>query len=106
VDGTGFHVELDKLDEAATGIKQSIDDQESFELRNLCGDSELYGHLGLHDALMDFCVRWSDGLDTLTEDADAIGDVLSRATRAYRTTDEAAAGTMKIDPGEAVVGDG
>jgi hypothetical protein len=106
MDGPGFHVELDKLDEAATGIRQSIDGQESFELRNLCGSSDVYGHSGLHDSLMDFCVRWSDGLDTLTEDAEAISDVLTKVTQAYRANDDAAARTLKIDPGEPVVSDG
>jgi hypothetical protein len=33
MDGPGFRVDLDKLDEAATGIRQSIDDQDNFELR-------------------------------------------------------------------------
>jgi hypothetical protein len=55
---------------------------------------------------MDFCVRWSDGLDTLTEDAEAISDVLTKVAQAYRTNDDAAAQTLKIDPGEPVVSDG
>lgn len=106
MDGPGFHVELDKLDEAATGIKQSVEGQHDFALRGLCGSSDMYGHSGVHDALMDFCVRWSDGLDTLTDDAEAIGDVLSRATQAYRANDNAAAQNLKVDPGETAVGDG
>ncbi|MET8847758.1 hypothetical protein [Amycolatopsis sp. NPDC004625] len=99
-------MQLDKLDEAAKGIRQSIDGQESFKLRNLCGNSDVYGHSGLHDALMDFCVRWSDGLDMLIEDADAISGVLAKSAQAYRANDEAAARSLKIDPGEQVVGDG
>ena len=65
VDGPGFHVDVDKVDEAANGIHQSVQDQDNFELRGLCGNTELYGHTPLHDALMDFSVRWSDGLDVL-----------------------------------------
>jgi hypothetical protein len=106
MDEPGFHVEVDKLDEAATGIKQSVDDQENFGLRGLCGDSSLFGHSGVHDAMMDFCVRWSDGLDTLTDDAGAIADTLSRATAAYRSIDGAAARSVTTDPGEGAVGDG
>jgi hypothetical protein len=106
VDGPGFHVDVDRVDEAATGIKQSVDDQDNFELRGLCGDSELYGHAGVHDALMDFCVRWSDGLDTLTEDAGAIGDALARATNAYRGIDQGAIKTLTSDPGEQAVDGG
>ena len=103
MDGPGFHVDLDKLDEAATGIRQSVDDQDNFELRGLCGDSEMYGHVGVHDALMDFCVRWSDGLDVLTDDAGAIGDALTRAATAYRGIDDATARTLGADPGERAV---
>lgn len=37
---------------------------------------------------MDLCVRGSDGLDTLTEDAGTIGDALSKVSQAYRAVDE------------------
>ncbi|MGW5724072.1 hypothetical protein ACWEVP_48460 [Amycolatopsis sp. NPDC003865] len=55
---------------------------------------------------MAFCERWSDGLDTLTGDAEAIGDVLARTTQAYRVNDNAAAQMLEIDPGESAVSDG
>jgi hypothetical protein len=71
-----------------------VTDQSSFELRDLCGDTSLYGHDGIHSSLMNFCVRWSDGLDILTDDAAAIGDVLTKAAAAYRATDSAAAGSL------------
>jgi hypothetical protein len=105
LDGPGFHVDVDSVDEAAMGITQSVQDQENFQLRGLCGDARLYGHAGLHDALTEFCVRWSDGLDTLTEDAAAIGDTLSRAAQVYRAVDETAAGSLRSDPGVGAVGD-
>ena len=65
VDGPGFHVDVDVLDAAGKGITQSVHDQETFALRGLCGDAELYGHAGVHNALADYCARWSAGLDTL-----------------------------------------
>jgi hypothetical protein len=101
LDGPGFHVEIDALDSAARGITQSVRDQDAFELRGLCGDVTLYGHAGVHDVLMDFCVSWSDGLDVLTDDADAIGDSLTRVANTYRSVDEAAARAMTADPGMA-----
>lgn len=104
MDGPGFHVDVDMVDEAARGVTRSVRDQGNFELRDLCGGSEQYGHAGLHDALLDFCVRWSDGLDILTEDASAIGDALSRVARAYRAADETAAQSLSVDPGEGAVG--
>jgi hypothetical protein len=53
VDGPGFRVDVDKVDEAARGIHDSVKDQATFALRGLCGDSELYEHAPLRDALMD-----------------------------------------------------
>ncbi|MEV6872556.1 hypothetical protein [Amycolatopsis sp. NPDC051128] len=106
MDGPGFHVDVGKVEEAANGIKRSVTDQSSFELRDLCGDTGLYGHDRIHNALMNFCVRWSDGLDTLTDDAEAIGDVLAKAAAAYRTADSVAAGSLTTDPGQGPVDDG
>lgn len=99
IDGQGFHVELNALDEAAKGILTSVEGQDYFELRGLCGEPEQYGHGDLREALMDFCVRWSRGLDVLTEDAEGIGHTLLQAARAYRAVDEDAADSLKTDPG-------
>ncbi|WP_245617364.1 hypothetical protein [Amycolatopsis taiwanensis] len=106
MDGPGWHADVDKIDEAANGIQQSVQDQDNFELRGLCGEPELYGHTPLHDALMDFSVRWSDGLDTLTGDAREIGDALSRVSKAYRAVNEATARSLPTDPGLGAVDDG
>jgi hypothetical protein len=106
LDGPGFHVDVEKLDEAARGVQDSVHDQDAFELRGLCGDPELYGHRGVHDALMDLCVRWSDGLDVLTEDAGTIGDALSKVSQAYRAVDENAARSLPNDPGLGAVESG
>lgn len=99
VEGPGFRVEVDAVDEAARGVTQSVQDQDNFELRGLCGEAGLYGHAGVHEALMDFAVRWSDGLDTLTRDAAAVGDALSRAVQAYRSIEEASVRSLPGDPG-------
>jgi hypothetical protein len=103
VDGPGFHVDVDKVTEAGNGISRSVTDQQGFQLRGLCGDAELYGHQGVHDGLMDFCARWSDGLDILTDDADKIGATLTRAANAYRGIDAASARTLRTDPGQQAV---
>lgn len=47
LDGPGFHVDVDEIDEAADGIHESVQDQDDFQLRDLCGDTELYGHTPL-----------------------------------------------------------
>lgn len=105
VDGPGFHVDVDKVAEAGSGISRAVKDQDNFQLRGLCGDSDLYGHDGVHGALMDFCVRWSEGLDVLTDDAGAIGEALTNAANAYRGIDDATARTMGVDPGQEAVDD-
>ncbi|WP_432850491.1 hypothetical protein ACQPXB_08060 [Amycolatopsis sp. CA-161197] len=104
LDGPGFHVDVDVLGEAAKGIGQSVHDQQTFELRGLCGDTELYGHSGVHDALANYCARWSAGLDTLTEDAGVIGDCLTHVAEVYRGIDQAAVGRLRADPGSAAIG--
>jgi hypothetical protein len=50
-----------------------------------------------------FCDRWSDGIDILTQDAWAIGDVLGKVAQACRVADQAAAGRLTTDPGKPVV---
>jgi hypothetical protein len=103
MDGPHFHVDIPKVAEAADGIAASVDDQHGFKLKRLPGRAPMYGDDDLHDALKDYCGRWSDGLDILTEDARAISDALSRVAQAYRATDEAAARTMTTDPATGAV---
>jgi hypothetical protein len=98
MDGPGFHVDVDRVEEAARGITESTRDQDNFELDDLCGPAEMYGHDGVHEALEEYCDRWSEGLDLLTEDAAAIGDALSQVAAAYRAVDESAAGSLSGDP--------
>jgi hypothetical protein len=99
LDGPGFHVEVDALDVAAKGITQTVHDQDAFKLSRLYGDATLYNHAGLHDALSEFCQRWSDSLEALTDDADAIGEGLTRVANVYRSVDATAARAMTDDPG-------
>lgn len=101
-----FYIDADNVDQAATGIRQSIESQEAFELRGLCGDTALYGRTPLRDALMDFSVRWSGGLDLLTEDADQISDALSKSVKVYRAVDGVAADSVSHSVSLGAVQDG
>lgn len=105
MDGPGFHVEIGVLEEAATGITQSVGDQRESALADLDRGADTYGHPGLHRAMENFCDRWNDGLDILIEDAKAIGDILEQAAKAYRDADSASAGRLSTDPAERVVDD-
>ncbi|MGW4941858.1 hypothetical protein ACWEOZ_09745 [Actinoplanes sp. NPDC004185] len=99
MDGPGFHVDIDALERAADGIVRTVDDQRRSQLENAGGSADVYGDEGLHGALTNFCDRWSDGLDLLTEDARTVGDILSRAAKAYRAVDSTAAARLPTDPG-------
>ena len=105
MDGPGFHVEINVLENAAAGIRQSVADQKGSALEDVDGDSASYGHDGVHGAMETFCNRWNEGLDILIKDADAIGDILGTAAQAYRNADAAAAGRLTTDPGVRAVDD-
>jgi|SRR5690242_6562949 len=105
MDGPQFHVEINVLESAADGIRQSVADQKGSALEDLNGGSATYGHDGVHRAMATFCDRWNDGLDILIKDADAIGDILGKAAQAYRDADAAAAGRLTTDPGVQAVDD-
>lgn len=98
LDGSGFHVELDVLDEAAQGIKRSVQDQDNSELADLCGDSEQYGHDNLTDALDEFCSRWSDILDDLIDEGEDVANALTDVANTYRDLDADAVRTLRGDP--------
>jgi hypothetical protein len=105
MDGPGFHVEIEVLEAAGTGIAGSVADQERSPLADLDRGAQTYGHEGLHGAMKTFCNRWNEGLDILLDDAGAIGDILARAAHQYRTVDQVAAASLTGDPAERVVDD-
>ncbi|NMO52073.1 hypothetical protein HH310_12800 [Actinoplanes sp. TBRC 11911] len=105
MDGPGFHVEVDVLEAAATGIAQSVADQRESALDELDREEATYGHAGVHQEMENLCRRWGDGLDILVKDADAIAEILTAAATAYREADASAAGRLTSDPAERVVDD-
>ncbi|WP_246134780.1 WXG100 family type VII secretion target [Prauserella rugosa] len=98
VDGPGYHVDVDTLDQAGTAIQKAVDAQDNFELRSLTGEPEMYGDEPLRNALMDVCVRWSDRIDDLVDDADEIGRALKASAQAYREAERQAKGALPDDP--------
>ncbi|MGH9061408.1 MAG: hypothetical protein ACRDZY_18130 [Acidimicrobiales bacterium] len=99
MDGPGFHVEVEALEGASTSMAQVAADQDNFALRGLCGEPPLYGHDGVHDALAEFCGRWSVGRDALADRARSMGDLLGTAAKAYRQAEHNATGSLTTDPG-------
>ncbi|WP_433371361.1 hypothetical protein ACQPZX_47335 [Actinoplanes sp. CA-142083] len=105
VDGPGFHADVGVLQGAADGVTHSVADQHGAALDQVDRTSGTYGHDGLHHAMENFCDRWSDGLDLLLKDAEAIGELLGAVAGAYRDADSASAGRLTTDPAERVVDD-
>lgn len=103
VDGPGFHVEIGTLESASVGIEESVADQKGSALSHLDRAESVYGHGGLHESMENFCDRWSEGIDILTKDAKAIGNMLGKVAEAYRAADQAASGRLTTDPGKPVV---
>ncbi|NBH10965.1 hypothetical protein [Amycolatopsis sp. SID8362] len=99
MDGPGFHVDIEALASASKSMGDIVHDQDSFELRGLCGEPGLYGHNGVHDALAELCGRWSVGLDALSDRASDLGDLLGKAAAAYRAVEHSNADALKSDPG-------
>lgn len=103
MDGPGFHVEIGVSKSASAGIEDSVADQKGSALSHLDQAESVYGHARLHKSMEDFCDRWSDGIDILTRDAKAIGDVLDKVASGYQAADDAAASRLTTDPGKPVV---
>ncbi|MEV6907571.1 hypothetical protein [Amycolatopsis sp. NPDC051071] len=99
MDGPGFHVEIEVLEGASKNMSQIVHDQDSFELRGLCGEPPLYGHDGVHAALAEFCGSWSVGIDALSDRASDLGDLLGKAAQAYRAVEHDNTSALKTDPG-------
>ncbi|SEP21300.1 hypothetical protein [Amycolatopsis saalfeldensis] len=99
MDGPGFHVDVGVLEAASKNMKDLWHGQDDFELRGLCGEPELYGHGGVHDALADFCGQWSVGLDALCDRANGLADTLGKAAQAYRAVEHGNTAALKVDPG-------
>ncbi|WP_436524235.1 WXG100 family type VII secretion target [Actinoplanes sp. HUAS TT8] len=105
MDGPGFHVDIESLEQASGGIARSVNDQEKRQLKDVYAGPEAYGDVSVHRAVKHFCDRWNDGLDLLVEDAKEVSDILGRAATAYRAVDNANAASLRGDPGTQVTGD-
>ena len=103
MDGPGFHVEPDVLDDAARGMAETVADQDVAGLEALAGPPERYGHEAVHAAMTVFCAAWTVGVDALCDRARRNGTSLREVALAYRDADAHAAVALAGDPGAAVV---
>ncbi|GIF09715.1 hypothetical protein [Actinoplanes siamensis] len=103
MDGPGFHVDIESLEQASSGIARSVNDQEKHRLKDVYAGPDAYGDVSVHRAMKHFCDRWNDGLDLLVEDAKKVSDILGRAATAYRAVDNTNAASLRGDPGAQVI---
>ncbi len=106
MDGPGFHVEPDVLDEAADGMAFTVAEQDAAGLGALAGPAQRYGHGAVHAATTEFCAAWTVGVDALCDRARRNGTSLREVARAYRDAEAHAARELGGDPGTAVVDPG
>ncbi|WP_132428473.1 hypothetical protein [Pseudonocardia endophytica] len=103
MDGPGFHVEPDVLDEAARGMAEVVAEQDGAGLDALAGPPERYGHDAVHATMAEFCGAWTIGIDALCDRARRNGTSLSEVATAYRDADAHVARALTGDPGAPVV---
>ena len=89
MDGAGFHVELDVLEQAARRMQDIVTDQDGRGLCDVCGGMDQYGHAGVHAELAEFCNAWSAGMDTLRDRTQSMAGEL----RVFQRRSEAAHAT-------------
>jgi hypothetical protein len=87
-------VHVDALLAAARGVGQTVRDMESFQIEDIAGEEEQYGHAGVHEGFEHFCARWQEGVEILIEDGLAIADVLTVSASQYGAADQTGADTI------------
>jgi hypothetical protein len=106
VDGPGFHVEPEVLDEAARGMASVVAEQDAAGLEGLAGPPQSYGHDAVHAATAAFCAAWTVGVDALCDRARRSGTSLREVAQSYRDADANAARSLTGDLGTPVVDPG
>ncbi len=90
----GFNVDLATLDMAATSISQTMRDMATIDIDDIPGDSQQYGHEGLHASFEHFCSRWQYGVEVLVEDGASIVQAINAAVDTYIEADRSAEGSL------------
>jgi hypothetical protein len=80
----GFRVDLGALDDASSGITDTLAKLQFKKVSDLDHKKEDMGHGGLADALGEFCDRWEIGVENLGKDAAQVSDRLNASVKAYR----------------------
>jgi hypothetical protein len=90
----GFSVDLGALENAASGVDDTLRDLTKASVDSLDGNASDYGHDHLAGTVKDFCDRWEIGVEHLAADAREIVQRLKQSVHDYLAVDKAAKGRM------------
>jgi hypothetical protein len=90
----GFRVDLGALENAATGVNETLAGLKAARVDSLDGNTDDYGHDRLAEMVKDFCDRWEIGVEHLAGDGREIAQRLNHSVAAYLAADKAAKGRM------------
>jgi hypothetical protein len=90
----GFSVDLGALENAASGVDNTLNDLTKNPVDSLEGNASDYGHDYLAGTVKDFCDRWEIGVEHLAADGREIVQRLKQSVLDYLAVDKAAKGRM------------
>jgi hypothetical protein len=90
----GFRVDLGALENAASGVNDTLRDLKDARVDSLNGNVSDYGHDQLAAAVQAFCERWENGVEHLAADGREIVQRLQLSVQDYLAADEAAKGRL------------
>ena len=90
----GFSVDLGALEDAASGIDDTLNDLKKSRVDSIGGSTGDYGHDHLASTVKDFCDRWEIGVEHLATDGREIVDRLKQCVQDYVAADKGARGRL------------
>ncbi|WP_035846712.1 WXG100 family type VII secretion target [Kitasatospora azatica] len=90
----GFRVDLGALDNASSGIDDTLAKLQFKKVSDLDPKKDDIGHGHLADVLETFCTRWELGVENLAKDAQTVSKRLDASVKAYREVDGRIAGQL------------
>ena len=85
---TGFSVDLNALEQAASGVEGLLDEFGQSTVTSIALSSSEVGHDGLANALSGFLDRWQYGVTNLVNDGKEVSSRLTANVNAYRAAED------------------
>ena len=90
--GQGFRVDLGALEQAASGVTNTLDQVSAHRVGEGTAGQAEYGHSRLAGTVADFCDRWQLGVTNLTKDGQEIVTRLNACVAAYERVEQSLRG--------------